>query len=93
MLITKAFIICSKQTLGGWVGFIVFEILVNSKAVSIMANPNRKTPFWSNGSHYAGYREYTIDELLEALEIILFNTYIQFNGCILLTNTWSTNGW
>ena len=26
--------------------------------------------------------EYTIDELLEALEIILFNTYIQFNGCI-----------
>ena len=27
-------------------------------------------------------RRNIIDELLEALEIILFNTYIQFNGCI-----------
>ena len=47
-----------------------------------MANPNRKKAFKSNGSNYAGYREYSIDELLEVLEIILFNTYIQFNGCI-----------
>ena len=37
---------------------------------------------WSNGSHYAGYREYTLDGLREALEIIIFNTYIQFNECI-----------
>ena len=36
--------------------------------------------------------EYTIDELLESLEIILFNTYIQFNGCI-CKNTWNTYGW
>ena len=34
------------------------------------------------GSNYAGYREYAIDELLVALEIILFHNYIQFNGCI-----------
>ena len=47
-----------------------------------MVNPNRKKAFWSNGSNYAGYREYTIDELLKTLEIILFNTYIQFNWCI-----------
>ena len=44
--------------------------------------PIEKKAFWSNGSNYAGYREYTIDKLLEALETILFNTYIQFNGSI-----------
>ena len=47
-----------------------------------MINSNRKKAFWSNGSSYAGYREYTIDELLETLEIILSNTYIQINACI-----------
>ena len=41
-----------------------------------------KIAFWPNGLNHAGYREYTIDKLLEALEIILLNTYIQFNGCI-----------
>ena len=61
---------------------LIIKMFANSKAVSIMVNPNRKKAFWSNGSNYAGYKEYTIDELLEALEIILFNTYIQFNGCI-----------
>ena len=55
---------------------LIIKMFANSKAVSIMVNPNRKKAFWSNGSNYAGYREYTIDELLEALEIILFNTYI-----------------
>ena len=47
-----------------------------------MVNSNSKRAFWSNGSNYTGYVEYTIDELLEALELILFNTYIQFNGSI-----------
>ena len=61
---------------------LIIKMFANIKAVSIMVNPNRKKAFWSNGSNYAGYREYTIDQLLEALEIILFNTYIQFNGCI-----------
>ena len=61
---------------------LIIKMFANSKAVSIIVNPNRKKAFWSNGSNYAGYREYTIDQLLEALEIILFNTYIQFNGCI-----------
>ena len=50
--------------------------------VAIMVNSNSKRAFWSNGSNYARYREYTIDKLLEALELILFNTYIQFNGSI-----------
>ena len=35
-----------------------------------MINPNRKKAFWSNGSRYVGYREYTIDELLEALSLV-----------------------
>ena len=62
---------------------LIIKMFVNSKRVSIMVNPNRKKAFWSNGSNYAGYREYTIDKLLEALETILFNTYIQFNESIL----------
>ena len=57
-------------------------MFVNSKSVAIMVNSNSKRAFWSNGSNYAGYRQYTIDKLLEALELILFNTYIQFNGSI-----------
>ena len=47
-----------------------------------MVNSNRKRAFWLNGSNYAGYRQYIIDELLGASEIILFNAYIQFNGSI-----------
>ena len=57
-------------------------MFVNSKSVAIMVNSNSKRTFWSYGSNYAGYREYKIDEFLEALELILFNTYIQFNGSI-----------
>ena len=47
-----------------------------------MVNSNNKRAFCSNGSNYAGYREYTLDKLLEALELILFNTYIRSNGRI-----------
>ena len=61
---------------------LIIKMFVNSKSVAIMVNSNSKREFWSNGSNYAGYREYTIDKLLEALELILFNTYIQFNGSI-----------
>ena len=32
--------------------------------------------------NYAGYREHTFQELLEALEMILFNSYIRFKGYI-----------
>ena len=61
---------------------LIIKMFVNSKSVAIMVNSNSKRAFWSNGSNYAGYREYTNDKLLEALELILFNTYIQFNGSI-----------
>ena len=61
---------------------LIIKMFVNSKYVAIMVNSNSKSAFWSNGSNYAGYREYTIDKLLEALELILFNAYIQFNESI-----------
>ena len=61
---------------------MIIKMFVNSKPVAIMVNSNSKAAFWSNGSNYAGYREYTIDKVLEALEQILFNTYIQLNGSI-----------
>ena len=61
---------------------LIIKMFANSKAVSIMINSNRKKAIWSNGLHFATYKQYTIDEFLEALEIILFNTYIQFNWCI-----------
>ena len=47
---------------------LIIKIFVNGKSVVIMVNSNSKRAFWSNGSNYAGYREYTIDKLLEALE-------------------------
>ena len=72
-----------------WMLFmIVFSDLLFYKCLQIvkpfplMLIAIAKKAIWSNGSNYAGYREYTTDELLEALEIILFNTCIQFNGCI-----------
>ena len=39
-------------------------------------------PFPIQHSNYAGYSEYTINKLVEALELILFNTNIQFNESI-----------
>ena len=57
-------------------------MFANNKSISITVNSIRKKTFWSSGLNCAGYREYTIDELLEALEIILFNGYIQFIGSI-----------
>ena len=61
---------------------LIIKMFTNSKSIAILVNSYRKKAFWSNGSSYPGYREYTIDKLLEALEIILFNTYIQFNGTV-----------
>ena len=57
-------------------------MFANSKCIAILANSYRKNSFWSNGSSCPGYWQYTIDNLLEALDIIIFNTYIQFNGIV-----------
>ena len=45
-------------------------MFANSRAMSIMNNPNRKKASGSIGSRYAGYREYTIDELFEAVSLV-----------------------
>ena len=71
---------------------LIIKMFVNSKSVAIMVKSNSKRAFWSNGSNYAGYREYTIDKLLEALELILFNSYIQFNGSIFKQILWIPMG-
>ena len=55
---------------------LTMKKFANSKSIAILVNSYRKKAFWSNGSSYPGYREYTIDKLLKALEIILFNTYL-----------------
>ena len=50
--------------------------------IALLVNSHRKKAFSSIGSSVPGYREYTIDKLLEALEIIIFNTYTQFHGTV-----------
>ena len=61
---------------------LIIKMFASSKSIAILVNSYRKKSFWSNGSSYPGYREYTIDKLLGALKIILFNTYIQFNSTV-----------
>ena len=70
------------QLVYGSLKSLIVKMFANSKSIAILVNSYRKKAFWSNGSSYPGYREYTIDKLLEALEIILFNTYIQFYGTV-----------
>ena len=40
---------------------LIIKMFVNSRSVAIMINSNSKRAFWSNGSNYARYNEYTID--------------------------------
>ena len=43
---------------------LIINMFTNSKSIAILVNSYRKKAFWSNGSSYPGYREYTIDKLL-----------------------------
>ena len=61
---------------------LIIKTYLNSKSIAQMVNSATEITFWSNGSNYSDYREYTIDKLLEALEMVLFNTYGQSNGNI-----------
>jgi ubiquitin C-terminal hydrolase len=54
----------------------------NSDSHSMMVSAERKKAFWCHGAHYAGYRSYTVDQLLHALKFILKNTFVQFAGNI-----------
>ena len=59
---------------------LTIKMFNNSGSHSLLVNADRKKAFWSQGKNYPGYKIYTIDKLLEALEYILFNRYIQFAG-------------
>ena len=75
-------ILCTNlplEVIYGSLKSLIIKMFANSKSIAILVNSYRKR---HSGSSYPVYRECTIDKLLEALEIILFNTYIQFNGTV-----------
>ena len=46
---------------------LIIKMFINGKSIAILVNSYRKKAFWSNGSSYPGYREYTIDKLLGSI--------------------------
>ena len=61
---------------------LIIKMFQNSNSVGLMVNSESKRAFWSRGCDYSGYKLFTVDKLLEALRYILYNTYVQFAGCI-----------
>ena len=43
-----------------------------------------KKSFWSDGSDRPNYKFYTVDQLLDSLKYVLYNTYVQFAGHVFL---------
>ena len=72
---------------------LIIKMFVNSKSVAIMVNSNSKRAFWSNGSNYAGYREYTIDKLFDFFRTHLIQYLYPVQWEHFQTNTWNTYGW
>lgn len=61
---------------------LILKMFDNSRCNSLYVNADRKKAFWNKGESRTGYKEYTRDDLLDALHYILFNTYVQFAGNI-----------
>ena len=62
---------------------LIIKMFKNSGSNILLINADREKVFWSrNISKYSGYKEYTVDKLLDALKFILYNTYVQFAGYI-----------
>ena len=58
---------------------LIIKMFKHSGSNILLVNTDRGKAFWSrNISNYSGYKEYTLDKLLEALKFILSNTYVQF---------------
>ena len=57
----------------------MISMFAKSKSVFIIVNPIKEQAFWLNVLSYYAYGEYTIYMLLEALDMISFNTYVRFN--------------
>ena len=62
---------------------LICRMFKNSYAMYISVNAFTKKAFWSN-ERIKGYRHYTLQQVLDALEFILFNTYIRFGDYIFL---------
>ena len=53
----------------------------NSPSSCILVNVSNKKTFWRGSwDHKGGYKEYTVDKVLEALEFVLYNSFVQFGG-------------
>ena len=61
---------------------LIIKMFRNSGSHGMMINAVKKKAFWGHGVNYSGYKEYTIDKLLDALKFILYHTYVQFGGFI-----------
>ena len=59
---------------------LIIKMFHNSGSSILLVNPQRGKAFWPMDIKYKGYKEYTIDKLLDALKFILQNTYVQFAG-------------
>ena len=55
----------------------------NSPSSSILVNVSNKKTFWRGSwDHTGGYKEYTVDKVLQALYFVLHNSFVQFGGHI-----------
>ena len=61
---------------------LIIKMFKHNGSNSILVNANRRKAFWSQNSSRNGYTEYTIGRLLDALEFVLFNTYVKFGDTI-----------
>ena len=59
---------------------LIIKMFANSGSNSMLINADRRKAFWSQSSTRSGYREYTLDRLLDALKFVLYNSYVKFGG-------------
>ena len=63
---------------------LIIKMYKHSGSHMLMINTYTGKAFWSHGTQYSGYKEYTVDKLLDALKFVLYNTYVQFGDEIFL---------
>ena len=59
---------------------LIIKMYKTSGYSSLLVSTGRKRAFWSSGTYPANYKIYTVDMLIDALEFVLYNTYVQFGG-------------
>jgi hypothetical protein len=70
------------QTIYDSLKLLIIKMYSKNNSNIILVNVYKKKSFWCGKSSYSGYIEYTIDKLLNALEFVIFETYIQFGNNI-----------